>query len=332
MTVAAHSGRISADVRKPRPHLIITVLSLAALVLIVTLAVGSLPSACGACHTMRPYAASLNTSAHAGVNCYDCHLAAGTWDWPAFKAHELLGMYPRSLVKAELDAPATRVSRTACLKCHEDVLEDVVEANGLRIRHATCAPASSCDACHAATAHLETTRWVSEPAMEDCIGCHRDENAPANCDLCHAGKSTAERLTRGPWAITHGPDWESTHGMGDLRTCDACHDDRKCASCHGIKLPHPMDFGSTHPAVALEVPDSCDTCHDRTAFCDACHGVPMPHADDFLPKHSSLVTTTSDPTCIRCHKEVDCKRCHVAHTHPGSTDGTLGRDLPEAGR
>ncbi|MDO9556441.1 MAG: hypothetical protein Q7J82_02505 [Coriobacteriia bacterium] len=318
--------------RKPQLRLVIAVTSLIVLALVVTIAVGSLPAACGSCHTMKPYAEALKDTAHASVNCYDCHLAAGSWDWPVFKVRELLGMYPVSVVKAELDGPATRTSRSACLKCHEDVLEHVTERSGLRVRHTTCAPANSCDSCHSAVGHGESTRWILEPAMEDCIGCHRDENASTNCDMCHAGKTTAQRLTRGSWAITHGPEWQTTHGMGDLRTCDACHDDKKCASCHGIKLPHPKDFGSTHPQAALEVPESCDTCHDRAAFCDACHGVPMPHPDDFLPKHSSLVTTTSDPTCIRCHKESDCNRCHVAHIHPGSTDGTIGDDLPETGR
>lgn len=319
------------NVRKSRLRLVIAIASLAALALVLTIAVGSLPSACGSCHTMRPYAQALEKTPHASVNCYDCHLAAGSWDWPAFKSRELLGMYPASLVKRTLDGPATRTSRAACLNCHEDVLDDVTDLNGLRIRHATCAPTSSCDACHSAVAHGESTRWISEPAMEDCIGCHRDENAPTNCDLCHAGKSTTERLTRGPWAITHGPAWQTTHGMGDLRTCDACHDDKKCASCHGIKLPHPMDFGSTHPQAALEQPDACDTCHDRIAFCDGCHGVPMPHPDGFLPEHSSLVSTTDDPKCVRCHKEAECTRCHVAHIHPGSTDGTIGSTLPKVG-
>lgn len=321
-----------SNVRKPHLRPLIVTASLIGLALVATIAAGSLPGACGSCHTMRPYAEGLEQTAHTGVGCYDCHLPAGDWDWPAFKMRELFSMYPASIVKAKLDGPATRTSRAMCLKCHKDVLEGVTDLNGLRIRHTTCAPANSCDGCHSAVGHGESTRWIAEPAMEDCIGCHRDENASTNCDMCHVGKTTAQRLTRGSWAITHGPEWQTTHGMGDLRTCDACHDDKKCASCHGIKLPHPKDFGSTHPQAALEVPESCDTCHDRAAFCDACHGVPMPHPDDFLPKHSSLVTTTSDPTCIRCHKESDCNRCHVAHIHPGSTDGTIGDDLPETGR
>ncbi|MBN2404161.1 MAG: hypothetical protein JXE06_01120 [Coriobacteriia bacterium] len=318
--------------RKPKFRLVISIALLIGLLLVVTAIVGSSPTACGACHTMSPYTEALQESAHSDIACYECHLPAGAWDWPAFKTHEVLGMYPASIIKARLDGAATMTSRTACLKCHSEVLEDVIEAGGIRIQHDSCAPEGSCDSCHSTVAHGESTRWILEPAMEDCIGCHRDEKAPTTCDLCHAGKTTAERLSRGSWAITHGPEWETTHGMGDLRTCDACHDDKKCASCHDIKLPHPMDFGSTHPAVALENPESCETCHDSVALCDACHGISMPHPEGFLSEHSKIATGTDDAVCIRCHKEADCVRCHVAHTHPGSTDGLIGAGLPETGR
>lgn len=295
---------------------------------VTIIAVGSQPSACAACH--RTIAAKVSSGAHADADCYACHLDHGLWSWPGFKFNEITAMYPGAL-GGEPDGPAAHTSRQSCVRCHAEILTRETERNGLRLSHATCAIGSTCDGCHSSVAHGTSVRWITEPQMEDCIGCHRQEHASTECDLCHAGKSTAERLTKGSWAVTHGPAWRATHGMGDLRTCDVCHESKKCASCHELPIPHPLDFGATHSEVAAAKPKTCGTCHDRTTFCDACHGMAMPHPKSFLEAHPDVATSVDDQRCLKCHRRDDCTRCHVAHVHPGSTDGNLKSSLPKAG-
>lgn len=167
------------------------------------------------------------------------------------------------------------------------------------------------------------TRWVREPVMEECVRCHRAQKAPVSCDSCHAGRGQKERLSVGPWQVTHGKEWRSAHGMGDIRYCRTCHPVNYCVRCHNTVLPHPTDFGRTHGSQAKRDIKSCLACHDR-AGCDSCHGLTIPHPAGFLKRHSSQARSYEDPTCAKCHRETDCQRCHVLHIHPGRTDGTLG--------
>jgi hypothetical protein len=219
------------------------------------------------------------------------------------------------------------------LVCHEDEIVAILEIGGLRILHAACAPSpTSCGTCHNVVPHGPAVRWIREPVMDDCVGCHNEAGVTTECDICHEGRLTTERLSTGPWAVTHGPAWRSMHGLGDLRTCVTCHDEEKCRGCHEIELPHPRGFPLTHGADAIAHEDACLTCHDIASLCDPCHGLQMPHPDSFLPEHSGIASGLDDPVCATCHIREDCTDCHVAHTHPGRTDGSLHESaLPAPG-
>jgi len=314
----------------PRMRILVAALALVAVLVAMSATVGSLPRVCGGCHAMRPFTQSLGESAHSGVSCYSCHASPNTGGRIGLKVAEITRMYIPGILGAEVRGPTTRIDRDNCLGCHAEVLTRTVE-RGLRISHASCAATGACDECHSATAHLTATRWITEPTMEACVACHRDRGATVACDACHAERSQEVRLTRGPWAVTHGPNWKQTHGMGDLRTCNACHEPSKCVKCHGVELPHPVGFGGTHSAAAMGAPDSCAQCHDRRAFCDDCHGIEMPHPAEFLPTHMDVAGSLEDPVCLKCHYQEDCDLCHVTHVHPGATDGTVGDTLPKTG-
>lgn len=288
----------------------------------LALTLGSTSSACATCHSDIHAA---EAASHADVSCYSCHLDQGLWDWPAFKAREVLVMYPGQLFGAAPDGPADETSRHACLECHDPVLNGTIERLGIRINHGVCAASGSCDSCHSAVAHGADVRWLREPVMEECVACHREQSATDACDACHQGKSETERLSTGPWQITHGANWKQTHGMGSLVSCSVCHPQDYCVRCHGTALPHSVDFGSTHGIDARAENASCGSCHDTVSFCDSCHGMSMPHPQGFLAQHSDSATGYEDESCLTlCHRKDDCDACHVAHTHPGRTDGTLG--------
>ncbi len=302
----------------------------AAGLMVIALAASSTSAACGSCHAMKPYAEAQRSSVHKGIACYRCHLQAGAWDWPAFKVSEIVRMYPHA-AESTLTGPASRIAPSPCLSCHEDVLLGEVVQGGIRIEHRFCAPQDSCDGCHTSAAHGDAVRWTRQTVMEECVACHDEQKAASECDTCHDGRVETERLEKGPWQITHGTTWETTHGMGDLRYCRTCHPVDYCTPCHKTVLPHSVDFPARHGTDALAKDNTCLKCHDRDKLCDPCHGIEMPHPKGFLAKHSTIATSRDDASCLTCHRISDCEACHAAHTHPGSTDGTLARKLPKTG-
>lgn len=284
----------------------------------------SLDERCAACH--RPQAERLADSAHRNVSCYGCHLDGGAWGFLEHKHEELFRMYPRASKETTLTGPGRRVARATCIGCHGSPPPDVLVSKGLKIRHDTCAaPPEGCDTCHNTVAHGDAVRWPREPVMDACVACHNRNGAPTACTTCHAGKLQAERLLSGPWQVTHGPQWQRTHGMGDLATCRTCHEPTKCIGCHRTEIPHPTGFIRVHGDEALKKDARCTRCHRTKGWCTSCHGVEMPHPGGFLKRHSGVATSPSDKRCARCHAREDCINCHVAHTHPGRTEGTLGR-------
>lgn len=291
--------------------------------LVLGAAASSLPSGCSSvCH--RAQAKALASDEHSNVSCYRCHLARGAWSYPGFIGSILFRMNARALTGSGYHTAVVQTSRSACIRCHEGTFELTSESGGIRIKHSSCAPGPTCDSCHATVAHGSAVRWDGTYSMDDCVACHRAQNAPIACDTCHAQKARAAR-TRGAWQVTHGPNWEKTHGLGDLDTCGTCHGEGFCEKCHKAPVPHPEDWGGTHGQYAIEDRASCETCHSSSAWCASCHGRQMPHPSGFLQEHSSIASGLADPECIRCHDKSDCGTCHTYHVHPG---GSLGVPVP----
>jgi hypothetical protein len=226
----------------------------------------------------------------------------------------MLGATIRSAPLAPVAVPDDR-----CIACHDQVLEQLVEANGLRMSHLEPFEAGvACVDCHGRVAHGAETPEQAGLAMEECLRCHVVSPAYGDCDTCHTESvSREERIVTGSFAATHGESWKTMHGMGDIRTCVSCHTAARCQGCHDVPLPHGMMWMSEHGPASSR--SDCTQCHDRETFCDGCHGLPMPHPADFLGGHSKYVMEAGGKTehCQTCHDERACKLCHARHTHPG---------------
>lgn len=301
-----------------RTRIIMVGVGLLVAVLVLLIAdstLGLSPRACGLCHSGER--AGLAETAHMGVGCLSCHLESGAWSLPGFKVRQWTRMYPAKLTSAPL-GPARDVSRAACVSCHDSVGAQVVENYGIRFAHDSCAPAPArCDSCHGGVSHGKEVRWAQQDDMDSCVACHADNRAPDSCDTCHQGRVERDRLRRGVWRVTHGPEWENTHPMGDYSTCATCHLERDCVRCHGVPVPHPISFGSTHGGYGKLPGAKCGTCHDTTSFCDGCHRIEMPHPAGFLKGHKGVAKTRENPLCISCHEIKGCRNCHTRHdAHP----------------
>lgn len=274
------------------------------------------PRPCTSCHD-GAFRTATNGSPHSGVDCRTCHLAPGVAGRVVFAVQQPLHTYFPLAREANRDAATVPNSR--CKSCHQESLVGVVVRNGVKVNHSSCAAQSSCTDCHSAVAHGDATGWVRSFDMDSCLGCHVALGR-VECDLCHEGRPATARASFASWAVTHGPNWKTTHGMGDAITCAVCHKAGDCADCHGLGVPHESSFISVHASYASGSNARCSTCHTDD-FCMDCHRTEMPHAPGFTSAHPDSAKASPDD-CKRCHDESDCRNCHVKHVHPGGAIGT----------
>ncbi|MDP2182617.1 MAG: hypothetical protein Q8K99_08625 [Actinomycetota bacterium] len=291
-----------------------------ALVLVVLVSVGiggATGAGCSWCHREPAQVTEESSSAHAAVACARCHSYGAT-------GRVSLGVHGISASVPGVGSSAVGpVRQGACLDCHKDVLTRVSEGNGLRMDHRTCVgPHESCAGCHGGSLHEALGGPPRVVTMDECLVCHVSINRTEGCSLCHVGRREDAGLPT-PWKVTHGMEWEKTHGAGDLSTCRYCHfESDSCTGCH-VDMPHPDRWPSLHGKGVDKARATCTPCH-QNAFCDSCHGMDMPHPADWLPTHPKHTDGYEDPLCTRCHLREDCTACHVAHTHPGNIRGKEG--------
>lgn len=277
---------------------------------------------CESCHLAADAAMTAEVAnSHTSVSCAECHVdTARPVARAKFGFYSVFGMWMPIL---DISATDVTVARSAsCLKCHTRIPEAATESRGIRILHRSCAVGRECTDCHSPVGHGAATRWPRTATMSDCVRCHRTEKISVKCDLCHIGRVSAERPEDREFAVTHGPTWRQTHGMGDSATCYVCHSSDKCAGCHGPGVPHGTNFLESHTDYSTLAGAKCLDCHDRS-FCDSCHGLPMPHPASFTPDHSGIVRDRGEGVCTRCHADADCDTCHTKHVHPGGSVGPI---------
>jgi hypothetical protein len=207
--------------------------------------------------------------------------------------------------------------------CHSRILIGVRETNGLRMSHVGVLGAEwPCAKCHPTSGHKAPSATNTGYTMEMCVPCHFTSTKNlASCDLCHpAGKGSLVRPAwPTPFSIVHGPQWRVAHGMGDLATCKACHDQGYCARCHHMEVPHQVGYVQVHGKQVLAgtvKQNDCYVCHSGTS-CQDCHGLPMPHPTGFVKNHPQITGRVGQQVCMRCHEAASCPDCHQRHIHPG---------------
>jgi nitrate/TMAO reductase-like tetraheme cytochrome c subunit len=287
----------------------------------VAFAATSTPSFCGKCKTHKPYVAQLAKSAHAGINCEQCHTKPGPLFFVTAKlealqqpVQQLTGHYQQPILGSVLNQ--------SCRRCHTDAqLFKTISADGVRVQHKHLIQAGFlCIRCHSAVAHGSAVPAGSRttPTMDQCLLCHNNhytdaqgQVATARCDLCHA------KPPAGALPLTHkDAKWAKDHGsVGILSTCSACHNEKKdCVSCHsGVAMPHAADWITAHGAdVKARGRQNCLQCHTKD-YCTTCHQIQMPHPANFIAVHPRAAAKNGTQTCFNCHSVENCQACHIAH-------------------
>jgi nitrate/TMAO reductase-like tetraheme cytochrome c subunit len=288
----------------------------------VALAATSTPQFCSSCKTHIPYVDAFKKSAHAGVNCEQCHSKPGPFFFLTAKLdalqqpiHQLRGSYEKPILGAVLNQ--------SCRRCHNnDLLYNPVSKNGIRVQHKHLIEAGFlCMRCHSTQAHGDAVPEGSRtyPSMDQCLLCHNNQfttadgqTATARCDLCHTKRDYGAK------PLTHAQEkWPTNHGsVGILSTCSACHEQKKdCVSCHGgVAMPHASTWITKHGKdVGRRGQRSCEQCHDTERYCKTCHQVAMPHPKGYVTTHAQAATSKGVQACFNCHVVANCQACHDEH-------------------
>jgi hypothetical protein len=269
-----------------------------------------------------------------------------------------------------------RMWHPTCAECHDGFSKDMDEPKGgfasnpkefkardTRFAHARHLPlGKKCEDCHEAQA----SGMALKIKMSGCVDCHsKSKVKKASCGSCHV----SARETAGPWkgagtgatlkgpeaglqtlvpkdavlSSRHDPSWGKSHGRAasaNTATCRACHDERKCASCHMGKerklAYHTGDWVTAHGIASKKHTPECSACHTSQGFCLGCHqragAAPSveaggknwkPHPSGWTWSGSAggrhMTEARRDiSSCAACHKESDCIKCHASRSKSGS--------------
>lgn len=296
--------------------------------------VAGMSGLCGSCHVMKPWTTSWHASSHAKTACYSCHDSLYAWyDLPRhlfgsrsmlirqvystfhIVGHELVGEDPSHPRSGETTSVPSATSDMVCLGCHT-MTRTPSSRERITIDHENHAKANdSCISCHLVTTHPDPEADQLIAMMTQCYTCHdlNDERgAPGTCETCHPDHFDLLPASHDPAA------WPKQHGksaLDDRDQCFMCHETKVCRDCHGIDMPHPVDWTSResgHPTMVFEDRQVCAMCHPAQPDpCGTCHHKGHdPSRGPWAENHLWIVRETGTAECMRCHDGLFCKECH----------------------
>ena len=281
-------------------------------------------AACESCHEDAAHVASAEIDPHRDVSCVSCHETGGAvaragGNLTARTAHYVSGA--EGVASGEY---GSRISSAGCIGCHRAVLTEITEdtARGIVMSHAEPVEAGAeCVDCHRIAGGVISKRITG---MNECLRCHDDETASAECSTCHRGD---------PAAAIAAVEATSTAFARDLVAeprCDTCHDMGPCDSCHGISLPHTPEFKAAGHARegAEDLWDNggqtCVKCHyDGRRECTSCHEQEfLAHGAGFKSSHALADWSGVGCTCHNYRSPVKGRNfCLVCHTETEARAG-----------
>jgi predicted CXXCH cytochrome family protein len=222
-----------------------------------------------------------------------------------------------------------------CASCHDGEQMRTVDWSpptgpspaGLAFSH-TAHPALECAQCHQSDGDLVRAN------TEGCLSCHgiaeHQNTAVSDCELCHVQM---------PAPTSHAFAWREQHASeaaASPAACANCHVRADCLDCHRPDAAspaggyHPADFLAGHPAASYNRQTECSTCHNPGQFCQSCHrqaglvsggkAIGAGYHDgnrNFISGHGQVARQNLE-SCVACHTESDCLRCHTRFNPHGS--------------
>lgn len=274
---------------------------------------------CTSCHNDTEHVKPSNSDPHGSISCVSCHEAGNP------VAAVTISAVPRVLhITSAMfsDHPAGSYGATSsrsCRRCHASVLTGITENpdRALRMSHKEPVEAgAACLDCHQLDANQHVTGVIQ--GMDDCLRCHDGEQASAGCPTCHTGDVSRAAVAR------RSPENPEPKQLIMNPDCYSCHDPAPCDSCHGVRLPHPPEYVTSHMRdAAVDLWDNdgktcfrCHTAERRSCYQSQCHEFEMPlHSEDgsWREQHQR----EPEDSCEGCHNKMNwfpntCAMCHSA--------------------
>jgi nitrate/TMAO reductase-like tetraheme cytochrome c subunit len=299
--------------RAVRVRLRYLILMLVALVFVgvfvvyLPIALTSMPSFCGRCHTMTQAVDQWKHSTHANVNCVACHVDPGITKSLEHKVLALKEVYDELFGSGKMPSDIRQPKNSNCLQCH-NINRTISPSGDIKIPHQehVVMQGLNCTDCHFTVVHSLRGTPGAPPPMDVCYMCHDGVKAPNACSTCHVNPPSLQEA--------HPTDALTSHGKQALAnpdSCSRCHSPASnfCENCHS-KPPashQAADWRYTHKTeVAAKGRDVCLGCHTQD-FCNTCHTVN--HPADWLQVHGQAAVGGIEP-CLVCHSTGFCNACH----------------------
>jgi len=268
---------------------------------------------------------------HHDFGCSFCHLPSGEEDLT-----QLSFPVPETCLGCHAPEVENHLQAEQCDFCHVPVVDALLEqsrisefpmpgfheARDFSVSHgvlaaeramncATCHDRTSCTTCHGGVTHLPAAILEIPNPRPD---------GPVGVQISREGSSGF-----------HPPNFAFTHSASastGQQSCTTCHAESTCVECHdGLGSPsfHPLNFMASHGPEAYGRVSDCTSCHNSEAFCRECHlgsGI-QGQGDMVAPFHDGqALWILSHPqaarqdleSCVSCHQQNDCLRCHSAST------------------
>jgi hypothetical protein len=143
-----------------------------------------------------------------------------------------------------------------------------------------------------------------------CVDCHTQKNAvPASHNAADWTRRTqADQPAKHPTTYDGNPEsCAYCHGEGgpnENKFCSSCHAIEMPHPAE-FKDTHATDFQEG----TLKKP-TCENCHQQV-FCDSCHHEGSTGAKPWQLEHPAIVKENGADPCFECHEPTYCAECHV---------------------
>ncbi len=237
-----------------------------------------------------------------------------------------------------------------CAACHDGSTAPAVgwtpptspRTSNLKFAHGT--HDFGCAMCHQPGGEQDFA-GIGYPEPATCFGCHVTEAegvhlaAEGECMTCHLPLAESRlnefhaREFPVPKSHQYG-DFYQNHAAAAaaaMADCSVCHTETTCNDCHegqGSPSFHPTNFLASHGPEAWGRTSDCSTCHNAEGFCRECHtslglnatgdtGVGYHTGESFWILSHAPAARQDLESCVSCHQQTDCLRCHSAQSGLG---------------
>jgi nitrate/TMAO reductase-like tetraheme cytochrome c subunit len=298
---------------------------------------------CSSCHEMTPEYYTWKASAHAEVDCVNCHIEPGAKNLAKDKANGLVQVFDNltNRYTAPIQMPKN-IPNSACERCHNMKTREVTPSGDLIIPHDKhLTKGIKCVECHSGVAHgkiaernvtfkTDYSKWddslgkammsdvtFTQPKMQDCMDCHKARGVSTACTTCHSTGMKPESHNAADFK-------NGGHGVlagKDIKECNNCHQYMSDTEIKEIKDPSPTEL-FLNGGKSTQQTITAQEYAKENSFCKQCHTKrPPSHVSGWSSLHGPIATKDL-PRCLTCHDQqntgfnkisnVTCSSCHPA--------------------